>query len=302
MDNVSVQTRTNTLTLVPTPTPTFTPQVLDDLRELTPLVQCITNTVVQQIAANVLLAAGASPAMVDHEADSAGFASMVHGLSLNFGTPTSHRYLAMDAAIQQRQKDGNTWVLDPVGLGVGPFRNGRIHRTLAERPTVIRGNASEIAALAGMGAGARGIEAVDQVDAVIPAAQKLSTEYGSVVAISGPTDAIVTTIDGTTHVTRVTGGSTFMPLVVGTGCSLGALVAGYVGTAHSGLHDQVGTTSALVKYHEATVVAHAHFAQAGTQAEFFSDGPGTFHAHFLDQLYAVGSSELEAVTVETEQL
>ena len=39
------------------------------LRASNPLIQCITNTVVQQFSANVLLAVGASPAMLDHEAD-----------------------------------------------------------------------------------------------------------------------------------------------------------------------------------------------------------------------------------------
>lgn len=284
--------------------PAFSPEILTHMRELTPIVQCITNTVVQDIAANVLLAAGASPAMVDHEADSAGFSHVAHGLSLNFGTPTSHRYLAMDAAIQQRKTDGTTWVLDPVGLGVGPFRNGRIRRTLEDGPTVVRGNASEVAALAGMGTGARGIESVDEVDSVLPAARLLSEQHGSVVAVSGPVDAVVTVINSTTYVTRIPGGSAYMPLVVGTGCALGALVAGYVGTAHAHVTAQTSAaqTSALVAYHNATVVAHAHFAAAGLAAEPHCGGPGTFRAHFMDQLHAVGEDQLRELDVTTEEL
>lgn len=282
--------------------PAFTPAILTRMRELTPLVQCITNTVVQEIAANVLLAAGASPAMIDHEADAAPFAHIAHGLSVNFGTPTSHRYLAMDAAIQQRNEDGTTWVLDPVGLGVGPFRTARVHHALAQRPTVIRGNASEVVGLAGMGAGARGIEAVDEVDAAIPAARHLSEKFGSVVAISGPVDAIVTVIGGKTYVSHVAGGSDLMPLVVGTGCSLGSLVAAYIGTVHNDFAQDTSADERLTRLHEAAVVAHAHFAAAGQRAHVLASGPGSFKTHFLDQLHAVNESDLDGVDVTTEDL
>lgn len=282
--------------------PDFTPAFLTHMRELTPLVQCITNTVVQEVAANILLASGASPAMVDHEADAAAFAKVANGVSVNFGTPSSHTYLSIDAAVQQRTEDGTTWVLDPVGLGVAPFRTARVVRALSERPTVVRGNASEVAGLAGMGQGARGIEAVDDVESALPAASKISNEYGSVVAISGPTDAIVTAIDGTTYVSHVEGGSTYMPLVVGTGCSLGALVAGYAGTAHHLLNESATTEEKLTRYHQATVTAHAHFAAAGLRAHELADGPGSFKVHFLDQLHAVTETDLHAINVTTEEL
>ena len=39
--------------------------ILSAVRASTPLVHCMTNTVVPEVTANVLLAAGAAPAMID---------------------------------------------------------------------------------------------------------------------------------------------------------------------------------------------------------------------------------------------
>ena len=113
--------------------------LLESLRQRTPLVHCIVNTVVQQFAANVLLAAGASPAMIDHEADAADFAGIADGLLINFGTPTSHQYLSADGAIDTFNQAGKPWVLDPVGFGISGHRTSRIVRALNSRPAVVRG-------------------------------------------------------------------------------------------------------------------------------------------------------------------
>ncbi|NNV10009.1 hydroxyethylthiazole kinase, partial [Geobacillus sp. MMMUD3] len=118
------------------------------LRASNPLIQCITNTVVQQFSANVLLAVGASPAMLDHDADAAQFAHLAGGLLVNFGTATNQQFLAADAAVDAVTEDAKPWVLDPVSIGAADHRTTRIRRAAAAHPTAIRGNASEIAALA----------------------------------------------------------------------------------------------------------------------------------------------------------
>src|SRR5699024_12206809 len=138
---------------------------LRTMRAQVPLVQCITNTVVQQFSANVLLAAGASPAMLDHEADAAQFARIADGVLVNLGTATSHQLLAADAATAAAAQAGTPWVLDPVSYGAVDFRTQHIARLARSGPACSRGNASEIAALAGHGAGGRGIQSTDEVDA-----------------------------------------------------------------------------------------------------------------------------------------
>ncbi|MGO1591728.1 MAG: hydroxyethylthiazole kinase [Ancrocorticia sp.] len=261
------------------------------LRTTNPLIQCITNTVVQQFSANVLLAAGASPAMLDHEADAAQFARIANGLLVNFGTATSHQFLGADAAIEASLAEGHPWVLDPVSVGAIEYRTSRIRRAAGMNPTAIRGNASEIAALAGAGLGGRGVDSTDEVDAVLPAAAQLARSTGAVVAISGKTDAVVAHINGTDHVVRVHGGHELMPLVIGTGCSLGALTAAYLAGAD--------TASERLNV---VVAAHAHFAVAGERAGRDAHGPGSYSVAFLDALHAVTAEELAGARVELSSL
>ena len=90
---------------------------LSRLRELRPLVHCLTNEVVQEITANVLLAAGASPAMVVAEEEAPFFAGIAGGLLINIGTPYPARLRAMHAAADAARAAGRLWVLDPVAAG-----------------------------------------------------------------------------------------------------------------------------------------------------------------------------------------
>ena len=269
------------------------PQLHAQLLASAPLVQAITNTVVQQFSANVLLAMGASPAMFDHEADAARFTDVADALLVNFGTATNQQLLAADVAMDAAG-DGNTpWVLDPVSVGAGDFRTRKIRQALARHPGVLRGNASEILILSGQGAGARGVDAVDEVDAALPAALELARGSASVVAVSGRSDAVVAVFDDHVRVARIAGGHALMTRVVGTGCALGAAVAAYLGAAARG-------GRSLGAYFDATVVAHAHFALAGSRAGQRAAAPGSFAAAFLDSLYALQSDDFTQAQVHVE--
>lgn len=263
-----------------------------------PLIQNITNTVVQQFSANVLLAIGAAPAMIDHEADAGQFASIADGVLVNFGTATSHQFLAADAAVQAAHEADKPWVLDPVSVGVTDYRTGRIRQAANRKPTVVRGNASEIAALAGMGTGGRGVDTTDEVDAVLPAATRLAMMTGGVVAVSGERDAVVEIVDDTVQVARIEGGHALMARVIGTGCSLGSAAAAYLAARHES--DDSRQTADF----EATVAAHAHFALAGRVASEHAQGPGSYAAAFLDALYAFESGDMERaqISIDSYQL
>jgi hydroxyethylthiazole kinase len=264
------------------------------LRAAAPLIQNITNTVVQQFSANVLLAVGAAPAMLDHEADAAQFARIADGILVNFGTATNQQLLAADAAIGVANQLHKPWVLDPVSVGVIDFRTARIRLAAERHPAVIRGNASEIAALAGQGAGGRGVDATDEVDAVLAAAMSLAQTTGSVVAVSGARDAIVEISGGTVRVARLGGGHPLMPRVIGTGCSLGSLTAAYLAA-------QRGADGArLASDFDAAIAAHAHFKLAGALAGRTAAGPGSFAVAFVDALDALESGQMAEADVRIE--
>lgn len=258
-------------------TKTETPgTLLTAMRGLNPLVQCITNYVAMNVAANVLLAAGASPAMVHAEEEAGEFAGFAGALTVNIGTLSPAWIAGMKAAAGGATAAQRPWVLDPVAHFATGFRRKATADLLALGPTVIRGNASEIISLAGGTSLARGVDSRDPVERAEEAARRLATTQRCIVAVTGVTDFVT---DGERAV-RIHGGSSLMPQVTALGCSLTCLVGAYVAARPESLFD-------------ATVAALVHFAVAGKRAAERSQGPGSFAMHFIDQLAAVDAAALD---------
>ena len=87
------------------------------LRDTSPLVHCLTNTVVQTITANALLAVGAAPAMVDEPAEAGEFAAVASAVLVNVGTVQQRTAEAMRIVARSAGQAGNSWVLYPVAVG-----------------------------------------------------------------------------------------------------------------------------------------------------------------------------------------
>lgn len=251
-------------------------QLLADLRGTVPLVQCVTNAVVTNFTANVLLAIGAAPAMVDLPGEAGQFAPVASGVLLNLGTPTGPQREAMLEAADAANSAGTPWVLDPVAVGFLTLRTETAATLASRRPTIIRGNASEIIALAGAGGGGRGVDSVDEPDAALDAARSLASRHGSVVAVSGAVDAIVPP-SGT--VVGVANGTPLLTRVTGGGCALGAVMAAFASLTPDPLLAAAAATGAY------TLAAEAAAARAA--------GPGTFAVHFLDALAALAPDDVE---------
>ena len=250
----------------------------DALRHQAPLVHCITNYVAMNIAANVTLAAGASPAMIHAAEEVADFAPVAGALTVNIGTLSTPWVDSMKAAARAAGDGGVPWVLDPVAHFATAYRAKAARDLVALNPSVVRGNASEIIALAGGVGSGKGADSGDRVQDAEAAAQVLASRQGCVVAVSGPVDFIT---DGTRSA-RITGGSDLMPKVTALGCSLTALVGAYCAVA-----------PAL----DATVAAFLHFAEAGAQAGPGVDGPGSFAVAFLDKLHTLQPGDLDETRV-----
>ncbi|PRA78654.1 hydroxyethylthiazole kinase [Microbacterium sp. MYb66] len=247
--------------------------LLGVVREAPPLTHCITNAVVTGFTANVLLAVGAAPAMVDIVGEAEMFAGVASGLLINLGTPTPEQRAASLEAVAGATASGTPWVLDPVAIGALPVRTALAHELVALRPTAIRGNASEILALAGLSVGGRGVDATDSTDAAADAAATLARRTGAVVAVSGPIDLIT---DGE-RVLRLANGHELLTRVTGGGCALGAVMAAFLGAASVTGHD------ALTAVASASLV----YTIAAEQAAEASAGPGSFAVALLDALAAV---------------
>lgn len=255
-----------------------------------PLVQCLTNDVSMDLVANLLTAAGASPAMVHDERESGEMAALADAVVVNTGTPDPPRVAGMHAAAAAARAHGTPWVLDPVAVGATAYRREVVGALLAHRPRVVRANASEVVALADLlgvspgstGAGARGVDAADDSLAVVDHAHAVATATGAVVAVSGATDVVVT--PGSPEVVRLAGGHPWMPRVSALGCSATALVA-----AGCAVRDEVDPDAdALVQARDGAVAAFRLLADAGERAGRTAAGPGTFRAHLLDEVAALG--------------
>ena len=246
-------------------------ELLERMRASAPLVHCITNGVVMNFTANALLAAGASPAMVDIVGEAGPFAGVARGLLINLGTPAREQREAMREAVGVARAADTPWVLDPVAIGALPIRTDLAHSLTEQGPTVIRGNASEVLALAGAGAGGRGVDSADSAEAAAEPAAALAKRSGAVVAVSGPVDIIT---DGVSTV-HVPGGSELLTRMTGGGCALGAIVAAFVASRVE--------ASVL----DATVAAHRFYSTAAERAEAAASGPGSFAVAFIDALAAV---------------
>ena len=254
-------------------------------RASAPLVHLLTNEVVQEISANVLLAAGASPAMIVAEEEVAAFAAHAGALLINVGTLYPARLSAMRLAVEAAVQADVPWTLDPVAVGALAYRTQFCRELLASRPAAIRGNASEILALAcemdgadsADGTGGRGVDTLARSEAAIDAARQLARTSGAIVAVTGQTDYIT---DGET-VWATPWGHPLMTRVVGTGCALSALVAALTAGAHS-------CTNRL----NAVAAACAIAGLCGEWAAAESDGPGSLKGAFLDALYRLDPEAL----------
>lgn len=251
--------------------------LFDRMRQTSPLVQCITNYVAMNFAANVLLAAGASPAMVHAPEEAGEFAKLASALTINIGTISPYWLDGMREAAKAANESGKPWVLDPVAHFATTFRRNATDALLALHPTVIRGNASEIMALAGVASSGRGVDSGDTVQNAEASAAILAKQTGAIVAVTGAVDFVT---DGQ-HAARIEGGSELMPKITAMGCALTGLVGAF-------------TAAAPEDPFMATVSALASFAVAGTQTAQQAAGPGSFAWRFIDALAALDGAALRA--------
>lgn len=247
-------------------------QALNSVRQQKPLVVNITNYVVMNNTANALLAIGASPIMAHSRHEMAEMMSFAGALVINIGTLDSVWTPRMIFAVEQANANSKVVVLDPVGCGASALRTetSRQIARLADK-LIIRGNASEIIALAGEQAQSKGVDALDSSDAALGAAQFLVEEYGANVIISGETDYIVTKSQTVT----LNNGHEMMPYVTGMGCTLTALTG-----AFSAVGDETGLAAAAV------------LGVAGEIAAEQARGPGSLQLTLLDELYQLDEQTL----------
>jgi hydroxyethylthiazole kinase len=247
-----------------------TENLLTKLRAKKPLIHCITNIVVANFQANGLLALGASPVMADAIEEAPEIAAVSSATILNIGTLKRDTVEAIILAGKSAVINGSPVVLDPVGAGATSFRKESVQRILNEVDvTLIRCNAGELAAIAGVDWQVKGVDAGEGDADIEEIAKEVAREYNCLVAVSGTVDIVT---DG--HIIiKITGGHPLMTRVTGVGCLLSSVVGAFLAVGHE---NQM----------EAAAAALTFYKRVGEKSAGLADGPGDFVVHFLNTLYS----------------
>ena len=255
------------------------------VRAKSPLVHNITNYVAMNFSANALLAIGASPVMAHAVEEMDDMVSIASALVINIGTLDAEWVRGMLAAGRAAHRFGKPIVLDPVGAGATPYRTQVAWEIIREcRPTIIRGNASEIMALVNADIKSKGVDSSQSSDDAVDSAKQLAQTTGAVVVISGATDYIT---DGTRTET-ITYGSPLMTLVTAMGCTASSMVGAFAGVNPDPF--------------EASLHGMAVMAICGERAVAKKTAPGSLMTNFVDELYTITPEQLdEHITANTRK-
>ena len=266
-------------------------QVRDQLHDQAPLIHCITHPIVVNDCANAVLALGGRPIMAEHPAEVADISASAAALTVSLGNITDARAESMLLAGKaiKRMKDAENAkrasVIDLVGTTCSPFRMELAKRFIKEcKPAVIKGNGSEIRAIAGAAFHGTGVDvsAADAVTAKDPdtvhsmahIARKLAEETGAVILVTGEVDIIASPNKDTTY--GIYNGSPNMAKVTGTGCMLTCITGTYL-----------AVTDALT----ACILAAITLDCAGECANA-AKGLGTYHIELINQLSVMTEDQI----------
>jgi hydroxyethylthiazole kinase len=251
---------------------------VEKIRAGAPVIHNVTNYVVMNNTANALLALGASPVMAHAPEEVADMVNIAGALVINIGTLSRDWVNSMARAMEAARGKGIPIVLDPVGAGATPYRTETVRDLVkTAAPSIIRGNASEILAMADSQAKTKGVDSLASSHHALDAARQLSVDLGVVICISGETDYVVRW----GQVISVSNGHRMMPKVTGLGCTATALCGAFAAVEE----DPV----------VATVSAMAVMGIAGELAGEDCPGPGSFQVRFLDALFNLTKKDLANV-------
>ena len=247
---------------------------LNELRQQKPLVTNITNYVVMNNTANALLAIGASPIMAHSRQEISDLLKISGALVINIGTLDECWIDRMLFAVQQAVILKKPIIIDPVGCGASTLRTETAKKLITNAQMLtIRGNASEIMALADVESQSQGVDAKNESENAILAGIYLRDKYKCDVVISGATDYVISD-----HVYQLDNGHPMMPFVTGMGCTHTALTGAFTALPKS-------------KY-PASLASTAILGIAGQLAAEKSQGPGSLQMHLIDTLYNLNADQI----------
>lgn len=264
---------------------------VSQVKSTRPMAPSITNSVTINLVANAQIAVGGSAAMVYLPDEAETMAKVASAMYINVGTLLPIYEETLPRCAKALFEEKKQWVVDPVAVGIGGLRNKLLYDFKKYKPSIIRGNASEVMALAGLweldgGEGedeVRGVDSKDAVEDAKLAAISIAKYTEGAVAISGEVDFVTYGKLGVYSY----GGSHYFEKITGAGCALAGVMAVYACCANPFIAALTGTNI---------------FNFAGKIAEEKCSGPGSFEVEFLDALYNARAEEISSVEFEFEKL
>ena len=250
--------------------------LLERVRRQKPLVHHLTNWVTIYDCAQVVKTLGASPVMAHAAEEVAEMTQIASALVLNIGTLTVDFVEAMKVAAWSANRKGIPVILDVCGAGATGLRDRKCLELLSEaRIDVIKGNASEVARVAGASVTTRGVDATEVGGDLARLAQQLATQRNATVVVTGQVDIVT---DGT-RTYRIVNGHEMMAHVVGTGC----MAASVIGTFAAVERDLAAAAAGAL----------AIFGIAAEVAAEKATGPATFKQRLFDSLYSLDRATVD---------
>jgi hydroxyethylthiazole kinase len=250
--------------------------ILARVKKEKPLIHHVTNWVTIYDCANMTRAFGALPVMAHAEEESAEMAGIASALVLNIGTLTPALVRSMIRAGIAANERLIPVVLDAVGVGATSLRDEKALELLGKvKISILKGNASEIARIAGIDVQTRGVESAPVDVNLKEVARNLAVTRGLTVVITGKEDIIT---DGEA-VYLVANGHAMMGSIVGTGCMAASVIGAFAAVEKD---FALAAAAALVCY-----------GIAGELASVNARGPGSFKENFYDEVYNLDSEKIE---------
>lgn len=261
--------------------------IAQDVRATVPLVHNITNYVTVNDVANAELAIGGSALMADDIDEVADMVSIASATNINIGTLNKRTIASMLEAARQGNAGDTPVVFDPVGAGASALRNDTTRAFLDScKPTVIRGNLSEVSFVAGLEVSTKGVDsaAADEGNDAVAVAKSVAAAYNCVCAITGAVDVVT---DGSS-VVRISNGTAAMSKITGTGCMCDGLIGCFVGAVDHHDKQQVlaATAGAIVSMGLAGELAERDLKTMGALV-----GTGSLHIGIIDRLSLLSADD-----------
>ena len=251
--------------------------ILERVRRQAPVVHHLTNWVTIYDCAQIVKTLGASPVMAHAREEVEDMTHLASALVLNIGTLTVDFVEAMKYAADAANRRVIPVILDVCGAGATRLRDVKCLELLdSVRVDIIKGNASEIARLAGETVQTKGVDAGEVKPEVTVLAQALAQQRKATIVVTGKVDIIT----GGRQTWLLSNGHSIMTHVVGTGC-MAASVIGAFAAVEPDL--AFAAASGLACYEIAAELAAEQ-----------SSGPASFKANLFDRLYALDRPTVQA--------